>query len=88
VSATKSRVIVRTTKTVSGACYCCDGRAVGIRDRRPEGGDIERACARHEDPTLFPVFVCMYCDEPVRAGSVVVDGDYAHAKCHREECAR
>lgn len=33
-------------------CYACDAEASGIRDRRPEGGIIEVACARHADPTI------------------------------------
>lgn len=34
---------------VGDRCYACDARAVGTRDRRPEGGQLERACARHAD---------------------------------------
>lgn len=30
-------------------CYACDARAIGTRDRRPEGGELEQACARHMD---------------------------------------
>ena len=30
-------------------CYACDATPVGTRDRRPEGGGIEAACARHAD---------------------------------------
>lgn len=37
-------------------CYACDATAVGLRDRRPEGGKVERACVRHTDPTI-PVTV-------------------------------
>lgn len=33
----------------SDRCYACDARAVGTRDRRAEGGRVERACARHTD---------------------------------------
>ena len=30
-------------------CYACDARAIGTRDRRAEGGRLERACVRHAD---------------------------------------
>jgi hypothetical protein len=30
-------------------CYACDGIAVGVRDRRPEGGAAEPACTRHAE---------------------------------------
>lgn len=30
-------------------CYACDAPAVGFRDRRPEGGQLERACVRHAE---------------------------------------
>jgi hypothetical protein len=30
-------------------CYACDARAIGTRDRRPEGGLVEKACVRHAD---------------------------------------
>lgn len=30
-------------------CYACDEYAVGARDRRPEGGRLELACARHSE---------------------------------------
>lgn len=32
-------------------CYACNAEACGIRDRRPEGGTVEAACALHADPT-------------------------------------
>jgi len=33
-------------------CYACDEPAVGLRDRRPEGGRLEIGCLRHADPYL------------------------------------
>ena len=69
-----------------GCCYACDAKATGLRDRRPEGGEVEPACPRHAEPGLVPVLVCMYCNEPTRKGSLTVDGHEAHAKCHREAC--
>jgi hypothetical protein len=33
-------------------CYACEGAVVGKRDRRPEGGELEHACARHADPRV------------------------------------
>jgi hypothetical protein len=30
-------------------CYACDAPAIGTRDRRPEGGELEQACVRHTD---------------------------------------
>lgn len=67
-----------------GPCYACDARSVGLRDLRPEGGDLEVACRRHADPSIETYAACMYCDGPVRAGSLEIDGNFAHAKCHRE----
>lgn len=34
-------------------CYACDAAAAGWRDRRREGGRLERACTRHREPMLF-----------------------------------
>lgn len=79
-----SRLMTRYTYCRS-KCYACSGRTVGVRDRRPEGGEVEPACARHADPTLWAVAVCMYCDGP--NPSLDVDGDFAHKKCHAEACA-
>jgi len=31
---------------------------------------------------------CIYCDEPTRKSSVSIDGDSAHAKCHKREMSR
>jgi hypothetical protein len=69
-----------------GRCYACDAKATGLRDRRPEGGELETACARHADPRLVAVLACMYCNEPTRKGSIVVDGDHAHKVCHVDAC--
>lgn len=76
---------LRTSTWPHGRCYACDARATGFRDRRPEGGELEFSCPRHTDPTLRPVAVCIFCDEPVRKGSLTIDADHAHAACHRRE---
>lgn len=67
-----------------GRCYACDCSAVGFRDRRPEGKDLEPACERHAEPSVTVYRACIYCNGVVRAGSLMIDGDYAHAKCHKE----
>ncbi|MFA5053242.1 MAG: hypothetical protein WC565_04250 [Parcubacteria group bacterium] len=69
-----------------GKCYACERPAVGLRDRRPEGGELEPACRRHADPSIRTYAACIYCDGPVRKGSVSIDGEWAHAKCHEEAC--
>lgn len=33
------------------SCYACEAPAVGVRDRRPEGGKVELACTRHAELT-------------------------------------
>lgn len=64
-------------------CYACDSKeAIGVRDRRLEGGLIESACKRHADPTLKAHKSCMYCDGP--RPSLLIDYDLAHKKCHEE----
>lgn len=64
-------------------CYACDCQTVvGLRDRRPEGGSLETGCERHADPTIATYAACIYCDAPVRKGSVSVDGNFAHKRCH------
>jgi hypothetical protein len=65
-------------------CYACDSKPLGLRDRRPEGGDLEAACSRHADPSIETFEACSYCNGPVRKGSVVVDVNFAHASCHAE----
>ena len=66
-------------------CYACDSKdAIGVRDRRPEGGMVEAACARHADPTIKAVAACMYCSGP--RPTLDIDGDFAHKKCHAEAC--
>jgi hypothetical protein len=63
-------------------CYACDcTKVVGLRDRRPEGGDLEVACERHADPTIPIRKVCFMCQGALGNGSVVIDGDTAHQKC-------
>lgn len=78
--------VVDVTRELPEDCYACDADATGIRDRRPEGGEIEAACERHREPRLRARRVCMYCTDTVRPGSVVVDGDLAHRGCHEEAC--
>jgi hypothetical protein len=64
-------------------CYACDStRAVGVRDRRPEGGVVEAACQRHYDPTIKAHASCLYCSGP--RPSTLVGNDFAHKKCHAE----
>jgi hypothetical protein len=67
-------------------CYACDACVAGYRDRRPEGGRLELACARHADPAIVTFNACSYCDGPVRKGSIVIDGVFAHAACERAGC--
>jgi hypothetical protein len=62
-------------------CYACDAKPVGFRDRRPEGGDREVACERHADPTITVFEACMYCNGPVRKGSLIIDKQFAHKAC-------
>jgi hypothetical protein len=76
-----------TQKIPFGPCYACDARGalvVGVRDRRPEGGQLEPACARHADPTIRAQAVCIYCEGFVRAGSLGIDGEYAHQAGHKD----
>lgn len=42
------RPAVPDTTAPDGRCYA-DARAIGARDRRPEGGKVEQACARHAE---------------------------------------
>jgi hypothetical protein len=69
-------------------CYCCDAVPVGFADRTH---DAERgfvlACARHADSTIATYDACIYCNGPVRKGGLDIDGDFAHVKCHKAECA-
>ena len=82
---------MKTTATKServpfhgGRCYACDAKAVGLRDRRPEGGMMETACKRHADPTIKTFDACIYCSGSVRDGSLDNDWNWAHKKCHAE----
>lgn len=61
-------------------CYACDAKAIGVRDRRPEGGSIESACQRHADPTIPSYAACFMCDGP--RPSLLIEGDFAHKSCH------
>lgn len=65
-----------------GRCYACDAKATGLRDRQPEGGSVEPACARHADPTIAVYCACIYCNGAIRSGSLDVDGLFAHKSCH------
>lgn len=44
--------VARLRGVARPVCYACDAVPVGTRDRRPEGGGIEAACARHADPVV------------------------------------
>lgn len=70
-----------------GTCYACNEKAVGFRNRRPEGGSLEIGCKRHADPTILTYDACVKCLGPVRKGSLDLDGMYWHKKCHQEDCA-
>ena len=63
-------------------CYACDAPAVGVRDRRPEGLELESACARHADPTRQSYPTCMYCKEEVGDNELQIDHEFAHRDCH------
>lgn len=67
---------------ISTRCYACDAPACGVRDRRPEGGSLEAACARHAEPTIKSHAACCYCSAP--RPTLVIDGDLAHKACHVE----
>jgi hypothetical protein len=69
-----------------GTCYACGDKAVGFRDRRPEGGVLEPACKRHADPKIKVYEACIYCDGRVRKGSLTIDKDFAHKECHLAAC--
>ena len=70
------------TGRYEGRCYACDShKLVGVARHN---GTIEPACKRHTDPTIKAYFGCMFCNGPVRAGSLAIEGDYAHHKCHDE----
>ncbi len=81
-----TKTTIRTHHAIGDAfCYACDARSSGVRDRRPEGGITEAACARHADPTITVREICCYCDGATRKGSLVIDGEGYHAKCHAEQ---
>lgn len=63
-------------------CYACDADAVGVRDRRLEGGLVEAACGRHADPSIDAFRACAYCNGP--RPSLVIEGVWCHVKCQRE----
>jgi hypothetical protein len=67
-------------------CYACDSReAVGVRDRRQEGGMIEAACVRHADPTIPAYPACALCSGPIKPNSYDVDGTLIHKACHKAD---
>ena len=81
----RARPSARNLPFHGGRCYACGAQAAGLRDQRPEGGLLEPACARHRDPTIKTYEACIFCDGPVRRGSAVVDEDFAHKSCLKEE---
>lgn len=66
-------------------CYACDATACGVRDRRPEGGMVEAACARHADARIRAQAGCLACSGP--RPSLVIDGEFWHKACHTEACS-
>jgi len=66
-----------STPYFTSSCYACDAPACGVRDRRPEGGMVEAACARHADPTIRAHAACGYCSGRLAARS----HDFAHKAC-------
>ena len=74
---------VKATPFHTARCYACDGKACGVRDRRPEGGLIEAACKRHADPSIPSYVACMFCSGP--RPTLLVDGSFAHKGCHTEQ---
>lgn len=81
------------TKTIGplafhgGRCYACDAKATGYTERGGPGvSDLLPACPRHADHRIGTFDACIYCNGPVRAGSVDIDGEFAHVKCHKEAC--
>lgn len=64
-------------------CYACNADATGKVDHN---GEIKPACARHAQAKLGHVDACLYCGVRTRPGSIRVDGEPAHAKCHRIAC--
>ena len=69
-----------------GKCYACDAKAVGLCDRRKHYVEdaLVPACERHADPTVKCYEACFYCNGQARKGSLDIEGNFAHAKCHRE----
>lgn len=77
----KPALIIQTAKVVGGKCYACDAKAVGLRDCRPEGGELEKACERHAEARAQAI--CSYCMGGIRRGALDVDGYWAHVRCER-----
>lgn len=75
---------MRALPYTTNKCYACDAEACGVRDRRPEGGALEAACARHRDPQLRAFAACFLCLGP--RPTLLIDQDFAHKKCHQEAC--
>lgn len=59
-------------------CYACDATACGVRDRRPEGGVVEAACARHADPAIKSYAACVFCSGA--RPTLTIDGDFARKR--------
>lgn len=90
------RVSYATTKNVIKAptrdieCALCDKMATGgayierVVGVASTACVIEYACSEHADPSLKVVQCCIYCGDPVRKGSLAIDGEYAHNACHKE----
>ena len=68
-------------------CYACDAQATGSCDRthHAEGTRVP-ACDRHRDSKAKPWNICPICLGPTRPGSVVIEGQAYHAKCHKADC--
>lgn len=64
-------------------CYACSAKPVGLRDRRPEGGELEIACTRHADPRILVYEACIFCDGPARKGSLRIEGQFVHQSCYK-----
>lgn len=75
--ATTKKVI--KAPTADTKCYACDSMSVGATNHE---GKTVYACKRHADASIKVVDCCIYCGDPVRKGSLSIDGAFAHQKCH------
>lgn len=63
--------MILVTAREAPRCYACDEAATGCRAvHRLAAVYVEPACPRHADPGSRLRFVCMYCQGPVRRGSL------------------